>query len=143
MKRRFLNLILVFLLGTVSVMRVAASDADLYVAFGEKAGLAALMDDFVDRLVLDPRTKPFFEQADLDNLKKQLTDQLCALSGGPCQYGGKDMKAAHEGMGVRSSNFNALVEVLQQSMDARKIPFTVQNRMLALLAPMHRDIITK
>jgi hemoglobin len=143
MKRRFLTLILVSLLGTVSVMRGAASDADLYVAFGEKAGLAALMDDFVDRLVLDPRTKPFFEQADLDNLKKQLTDQLCALSGGPCQYGGKDMKAAHEGMGVRSSNFNALVEVLQQSMDARKIPFTVQNRMLALLAPMHRDIITK
>ena len=143
MKRRFLNLILVFLLATVSVMRVVASDADLYVTFGEKAGLAALMDDFVDRLVIDPRTKPFFEQAELHNLKKQLTDQLCALSGGPCQCGGKDMKAAHEGMGVRSSNFNALVEVLQQSMDARKIPFTVQNRMLALLAPMHRDIITK
>jgi hemoglobin len=35
------------------------------------------------------------------------------------------------------------VEVLQQSMDAKRIPFTAQNRMLALLAPMHRDIITK
>jgi hemoglobin len=53
------------------------------------------------------------------------------------------MKTAHEGMGVRTSHFNALVEVLQESMDAKKIPFTVQNRMLALLAPMHRDIITK
>jgi hemoglobin len=53
------------------------------------------------------------------------------------------MKAAHEGMGIRTSHFNALVEVLQQSMDARQIPFTVQNRMLARLAPMHRDIIAK
>jgi len=112
-------------------------------AFGGKAGLAALMDNFVDRLVIDSRTRPFFENADRGNLKMQLTDQLCALSGGPCQYGGRDMKTAHEGMGVRTSNFNALVEVLQQSMDAKKIPFTVQNRMLALLAPMHRDIITK
>jgi hemoglobin len=107
------------------------------------AGLAALVDDFVNRLVIDARTKPFFESANLASLKTQLTNQLCSLSGGPCQYGGKDMKTAHQGMGVRTSNFNALVEVLQQSMDAKKIPLTVQNQMLELLAPMHRDIITK
>jgi hemoglobin len=133
----------VVLLGMVSVTPVAAADGDLFFAFGGKQGLADLMDDFVDRLVVDSRTKPFFEHADLDNLKAQLTDQLCMLSGGPCQYTGRDMKTAHEGMGVRTSNFNALVEVLQQSMDAKKISFPVQNRMLALLAPMHRDIITK
>ncbi len=143
MKRLLLTSLLVCLLGNVQLGRVAAADDDLYNAFGGKTGLAALMDDFVARLVVDSRTKPFFERADLDNLKAQLTDQLCALSGGPCQYGGRDMKAAHEGMGVRTSHFNALVEVLQQSMDAKKIPFPVQNRMLALLAPMHRDIITK
>lgn len=143
MKRHSLALLLALLLGTARIPHVAAADDDLYVAFGEKAGLAALMDDFVERLVVDSRTKPFFEHADLDNLKTQLTDQLCALSGGPCQYGGREMKSAHEGMGVRTSHFNALVEVLQRSMDAKKIPFTQQNRMLALLAPMHRDIITK
>lgn len=140
MKRQSLALLLVFLLAIVHVSRVAAADDDLYNAFGGKAGLAELMDDFVDRLVVDSRTKPFFERANLDNLKTQLTDQLCALSGGPCQYDGQDMKTAHQGMGVRTSHFNALVEVLQQSMDAKKIPFPVQNRMLA---PMHRDIITK
>ena len=135
-KHLFLTLLLVCLLGTTHVTRVAAADDDLYHAFGGKTGLAALMDDFVDRLmVVDSRTKPFFEHADLANLKTQLTDQL-ARSGGPCQYGGKDMKTAHEGMGVRNSHFNALVEVLQQSMDAKEIPFTVQNRMLALLAPI-------
>lgn len=143
MKRHSLALLLALLLGAARIPHVAAADDDLYVAFGEKAGLAALMDDFVERLVVDSRTKPFFEHADLDNLKTQLTDQLCALSGGPCQYGGREMKSAHEGMGVRTSHFNALVEVLQRSMDAKKIPFTQQNRMLALLAPMHRDIITK
>jgi hemoglobin len=133
----------VCLVSIVPITCVAASDADLYMAFGEKAGLAALIDDFFDWLVIDSRTKLFFEQADRDNLKQQLMDHLCALSGGPCRYNGKDMKSAHQGMGVRSSHFNALVEVLQESMDTKKIPFSVQNRMLALLAPMHRDIITK
>jgi hemoglobin len=143
MKRHSIAFLLALLLGAAHVTHIAAADDDLYVAFGEKAGLAALMDDFVDRLVVNSRTKPFFEHADLVNLKTQLTDQLCAISGGPCQYNGRDMKTAHEGMGVRTSHFNALVEVLQQSMDAKNIPFTVQNRMLARLAPMHRDIITK
>ena len=143
MKRHSIALFLALLLGMAHVTHVAAADDDLYVAFGEKAGLASLMDDFVQRLVIDSRTKPFFEHANLENLKTQLTDQLCAIAGGPCQYTGRDMKAAHEGMGVKTSHFNALVEVLQQSMDAKQIPFTVQNRMLARLAPMHRDIITK
>ena len=53
------------------------------------------------------------------------------------------MKAAHADLQIRRADFNALVEVLQQSLDARAIPFTVQNRLLALLAPMHRDIITR
>jgi hemoglobin len=117
-----------------------APNDSLYKAFGEKAGIAALIDDFVARLVADPRTKPAFEHADLDNLRSKLVDQLCELSGGPCKYTGKDMKTAHAGMDVQKSDFNALVEVLQQSMDMKHIPFTSQNKMLALLAPMNRDI---
>jgi hypothetical protein len=48
---------------------------------------------------------------------------------------------AHDGMDIRRGDFNALVEVLQQSMDAQGITFGAQNRLLAQLAPMHRDIV--
>jgi hemoglobin len=119
------------------------AEDSLYKAFGEKAGLTALMDDFVDRLARDARTERFFKNANHPRLKAQLTEQLCMLAGGPCQYAGRDMKSAHTGMGVDKAHFNGLVEVLQESMDAKRIPFTEQNRMLALLAPMHRDIIAK
>ena len=74
--------------------------------------------------------------------KKSLTDQICQLSGGPCQYEGGDMKSAHADMDITKAHFNALVEVLQAAMAAQGIAFTQQNRLLALLAPMHRDIIT-
>jgi hemoglobin len=125
-----------------SSAQVAQKDDQLYKAFGEKAGLVSLMDDFMVRLLADPRTGPHFKPANQQRVKEQLVDQFCALGGGPCEYKGADMKSSHANLDIKKSDFNALVEVLQQSMDAKGIPFTRQNQMLALLAPMNRDIIT-
>jgi hemoglobin len=114
----------------------------LYQALGEKPGIARLMDDFVNRAVQDPRIGSHFKDTKPAALKESLTDQICQLSGGPCQYEGADMKSAHADMDITKGHFNALVEVLQAAMAAQGIPFAQQNRLLALLAPMHRDIIT-
>lgn len=118
-----------------------APDAALYQAFGEKAGIASLVNDFVMRLTMDARISELFKKANLDNLRTQLTDQLCMLSGGPCKYSGVDMKTAHQEMDIQKQHFNALVEDLQAAMDARNIPFPQQNQMLSRLAPMHREIV--
>ena len=120
-----------------------AADDSLYRAFGEKAGLSTLMTDFVTRLKADARIGPFFKDVSAKHLATQLTDQLCAVSGGPCKYEGEAMAKSHKDLGIGRADFNALVEVLQDTMAARGIAFRDQNRMLALLAPMHRDIITR
>jgi hemoglobin len=131
------------LLAANSFAQSAAPQNDqLYKAFGEKPGLVALMDDFMVRLLADPRTGPHFKPSNQQRVKEQLVEQLCALSGGPCVYKGADMKSAHANLEIKKSDFHALVEVLQESMDAKGIPFRRQNEMLALLAPMNRDIIT-
>lgn len=131
-----------FLMAGATFAQMAAPNDQLYKAFGEKTGLVSLMDDFMVRLLADPRTGPHFKPANQQRVKEQLVDQFCALGGGPCIYKGADMKSSHANLDISKSDFNALVEVLQQSMDAKGIPFTRQNQMLALLAPMHRDIIT-
>ena len=118
-----------------------AGDA-LYQAWGGKAGIRAVMADFVPRLYADPRTAPFFKGVDREQLTAQLTEQLCEQAGGPCRYGGKPMKRGHEDLGISRRDFNALVEILQQAMEAKAIPFAAQNGMLARLAPMHRDIVS-
>lgn len=130
------------LLGAAASAQTAPANDALYQAWGGKDGIRAVMDDFVPRLFDDQRTARFFKGVDRDNLTVQLTDQLCQQSGGPCVYKGKDMKLIHEDLDIRHGDFNALVEILQQSMDARGIPFAAQNGMLARLAPMHREIIT-
>ena len=118
-------------------------DDGVYQAFGQKAGIRALMEDFFVRLQADLRTAPFFKDTNRSNLVEQLTDQLCYEGGGPCTYNGAPMAAQHADLNIAKEDFNALVEVLQQAMDAKGIPFRAQNGMLARLAPMHRDIITR
>lgn len=119
----------------------AAAPSELFQALGGRAGLVVLMDDFMQRLLADPRMRPFFEEADQKNIKEKLVLQLCEVSGGPCKYDGKDMKKSHEGVDIDKSQFNALVEVLQDTLSARGVPFRAQNQLLARLAPMHRQII--
>jgi hemoglobin len=131
------------LFGSNAALAQSSAPGDqLYKSFGEKPGLVVLMDDFMTRLLADPRTGPHFKPANQQRVKEQLAEQLCALSGGPCIYKGVDMKSSHANLDIKKSDFHALVEVLQQSMDAQDIAFREQNKMLALLAPMNRDIIT-
>jgi hemoglobin len=119
----------------------AAAENETLAAFGGRAGLGALATDFVNRLLADPRTGPFFNGSKVPPLAEKLADQFCVALAGPCAYKGADMRLAHEGMEIRKQDFNALVEVLQQAMDARQIAFSAQNKLLAGLAPMHREII--
>ena len=146
MKKTFISLSIVvvtmFFAGMSMAQTMAAKDDQLYKAFGEKTGLVALMDDFMVRLLADERTGPHFKPANQQRIKEQLVEQLCALGGGPCEYKGADMKSSHANLEIKKSDFHALVEVLQNSMDAKGIPARKQNEMLALLAPMNRDIIT-
>lgn len=120
----------------------AVAPPGLYQALGEKAGIDVFVGDFVDRMVQDPRIQSFFKDTKVSALKESLAEQFCALSGGPCTYEGADMADVHADMKIRKGDFNALVEDLQHAMSAHGVAFSQQNRLLALLAPMHRDIIT-
>jgi hemoglobin len=132
-----------FAQSTMASATTATMTSDsLYRAFGEKPGLVRLMDDFMLRLLADPRTQPHFKSVDQGRVKAQLVDQICMALGGPCVYKGADMRALHSNLDITKSDFHALVEVLQLSMDAQGLAFHTQNKLLALLAPMHRDVIT-
>jgi hemoglobin len=120
----------------------AAVSAGTLAAFGGRAGLGLLATDFADRLATDPRTASFFKDTQRPEFATKLADQFCQVLGGGCEYKGASMAASHRDFDIRKQDFNALVEILQQAMDARAVPFADQNRLLAQLAPMHRDVIT-
>ena len=152
MPTRFLHLALASLMLLVATTASAEpdryvparpADAGLYQALGERAGIDAVVAGMLKRSAVNPRIADKFKGIKLKGLQDQITDQLCELTGGPCHYEGNSMKDAHEDLALTMAHFNALVEDLQKAMDARSIPFSAQNQMLARLAPMHRDIITQ
>lgn len=128
---------------TKPTLPVITDDEHLLDQFGGKDGLTALMDDAMARWLQNPRTRPFFENADQARIKDLLVKQFCVIMHGPCTYDGRTMAEAHRGMMVHEGSFYALVEELQVAMNKRHIPFPAQNRLLAALAPMHHDIIDK
>jgi hemoglobin len=115
--------------------------ASLYASLGGSAGIDDLVDRFLRELADDRRIAHHFADTDVARLRRNLSDQLCEISGGPCRYTGDPMADVHRGMGIREGDFNALVEDLIAAMDGAGLGTGVQNQLLARLAPMRGDIV--
>jgi hemoglobin len=120
-----------------------AAQPSLYDRLGGKPAIVAVVNDFIGNVAADPRINGFFAHTDIDHLKMELVDQICAGSGGPCTYTGKSMKDAHHGLGITTADFNALVEDLQKSLNKFNVPAKEQGDLLAVLGPMKTDIVEK
>ena len=115
--------------------------ASLYERLGGLDAIAAAVDSFAARCAGDDRINAKFARTDIPRLKKMLVDQLCEVTGGPCTYTGRDMRAAHDGMGVTAGEFDALVEDLVATLDEFNVPKAEQDELLSLLAPLRGDIV--
>lgn len=113
----------------------------LYKRLGEKNAIEAVVGKMLDNVKADSRLNAKFANADLEGLKTKLVDQICQASGGPCQYGGKDMKTAHLGMGITEVEFNAMVEDLTKALDDLKVGEKEKAELIGLLAPMKPAIV--
>ena len=135
--------IAVLLLGLGGAGNSASAATALYEQLGGEAGVVAIVDQFLSKLADDQRINHFFLDTNLKRFREKLIEQFCSLSGGPCTYTGDSMQQSHAGMGVGHAHFNALVEDLIEAMEHCKVATGAQNRLLALLAPMHQDVIEK
>ncbi|HXK24816.1 MAG TPA: group 1 truncated hemoglobin [Myxococcota bacterium] len=115
--------------------------ATLYDDLGGEKGIARLVSAFLVRLARDPISSPFFAHTNMERFERLLNEHLCQVANGPCQYTGDSMRDAHRGLGIDDAAFTALVQDLEMAMDDVRVPFQVQNRLLARLAPMHDEIV--
>jgi hemoglobin len=121
----------------------AQTPKSLYERLGGQSAIVAVVDDFVGNVAKDKRINAFFAKADIGRLKARLVEQICAGTGGPCFYSGRDMMCAHAGMGIRSADFDALVGDLGKTLKKFKVPKKEQGELVAILAPMKRDIVER
>jgi hemoglobin len=121
----------------------ARADKTLFESMGGEPALRAALDHFADLVVADDRINFTFAEANMGKFKQLLFEQLCNVSGGPCKYTGRDMRTSHAKLHINNAEFNALAEDLYISLGQAGVPYRLQNKLMALLAPMQHEIVTK
>ena len=138
--KRFSTIVGLAMLLTAAEPR-AAESGTLFVHLGGGAGVEAIASQLIDAAVADPKLGRSFKDSNLRRVKQHLAEQFCQLSGGGCAYTGDDMREVHAGHDISESEFYGLVDLLNGIMKTRGIALNDRNRLLALLAPMKRDIV--
>ena len=151
MRRRFATTaVILFTLVTASCATLGRSAAaptqSLYARLGGYAALAAVTDDILARELKDPIITPFFkglEARDVQRIRQHLLDLLCAATGGPCFYPGKDMKATHAEMEITETVWNAFVGHIGETLKAFKVPEREFNELVVIVQSLKKDIVNK
>ena len=118
----------------------------LYKRLGGYDALAAVTDDFLGRLATDPAFSRFFAGHSSDSIKRirqNVVDQLCAATGGPCTYVGRDMKTSHAGLGITEKDWDASVRLLVATLEKFAVPGKEKDEVLATVSTLKKDIVEK
>jgi hemoglobin len=133
--------LILLLLAAGAASPLHAAESTLFAAMGGEAVLRASVDRFAEIVEADDRINFTFAETDIGKFKQLLYEQLCELSGGPCHYSGRDMRTAHAKLKITTAEFNALAEDLYLALGKAGVAYRQQNKLMALLAPMQRQIV--
>ena len=89
------------------------------------------------------RHQRFLQHLPLKRLRQLVVDQLCAATGGPCVYIGRDMMSAHAGLGITEAEWNISVAHLVAALDKFHVPQAEKDEFLAIAASLKGDIVEK
>lgn len=130
--------ILPFMLTACSALGTKGS---LYEQLGKQQGIVQLTDAFIEEIQYDKKILPYFIETDIARFREKFIEQICMISGGPCQYTGDSMAEVHGGMNINEHHFNALVDDLILAMESLQLKTGTKNQLIHLLIPMRKDII--
>lgn len=119
----------------------AASSASLYARLGGQSVVMAFVNETIDKVIADPRLQRSFKGSNIRRIKRLFVEQICQLANGGCVYSGDTMREVHAGHHITEAEFYGVVEVLRSSMRDQGVALRERNELLALLAPMKRDIV--
>jgi hemoglobin len=138
------KVVCVGLLFAACASNAAAQTPTLYKRLGGYDAIAGVSDDFIGRLASDKQLSRFLVGLSTDSqkrLRQLVVDQLCAATGGPCIYIGRDMKTTHGGLNITESDWDITVKHLIASLDKFKVPEKEKNEFLALASSLKPDIV--
>jgi len=119
----------------------AEDKKSLYDRLGGKDAITAVVDEFANRIVADPRVNGRFASTDVKRFKMLNTELVCMVTGGPCQYQGRNMKNTHAGMRISPKEFDIVAGHLAATLKKFKVPKQESKELLAIIGSLKKDIV--
>ncbi len=124
-----------------------AEKASLYERLGGVYSIATVVDDFIDRIMVDPRlnANPLVDEAHHRvppaGFKYLVTEMVCWAAGGPQKYTGRSMVDSHAQLKISSKEWEAFLDDFQQTLDRFKVPAEEQAELKSVVNSTRSDIV--
>ena len=118
----------------------------LYERLGGYDAISAVVNDFEDRLFVDPKVGKYFVGMGTDTREtfKQKTENLvCNVTGGPCKVISRSAKTTHAGLGITDAEFDIVVGHLSEALDKYKVPAAEHKEVMAIIETLRKDIVER
>ncbi|TYT63797.1 group I truncated hemoglobin [Natrialba swarupiae] len=114
----------------------------LYDRLGGEDAIAAVVDDFYDRILDDEQVAHFFDSVDMRKQRAHQTQFLSAVAGGPVEYDGRDMRAAHDHLETGPAEFDAIATHLAATLESFDVPEDDREAVLEAVASYEDAIVS-
>ena len=119
----------------------------LYERLGGIYSIATVVDDFIDRIMNDPRinANPAVNEAHYRvppaGFKYLVTEMVGWASGGPQKYTGRPMRESHEHLNITPKEWDAFMDDFQQTLDTFGVPAAEQAELKTIFNSTYGDIV--
>jgi hemoglobin len=119
----------------------------LYERLGGVYAIASVVDDFIDRIMVDPRlnSNPLVDEAhhrvSPAGFKYLVTEMSCWATGGPQQYSGRSMHESHAHLKITGEEWVAFMEDLDDTFDKFQVPQPERDEFITIITSTKPDIV--
>ncbi|AEH36147.1 group I truncated hemoglobin [Halopiger xanaduensis] len=114
----------------------------LYDRLGGEDAIAQVVDRFYDRVMADEQVAHYFEDVDMQKQRAHQTQFISSVTGGPVEYTGEEMEAAHEEMGISPADFKAIATHLDDTLAEFDVGEEDRQAVLEAIESYRDDIVT-
>ena len=128
-------------------MSTQQPQATLYERLGGVYNIATVVEDLIDRIMVDPRlnANPRVDEAHHKvppaGFKYLVTEMVCWAAGGPQRYTGRSMVDSHRDLAITPEEWQAFLDDFQQTLDKFKVPAAEQAELRAIVQSTYGDIV--
>jgi hemoglobin len=124
-------------------MRMSTTKESLYERLGGRPAIAAIVDQFYERVLRDLELVVFFGGTGFEKQRKHMVAFFIRLLGGPDEYVGQSLREAHRGMGIEERHFVRLVCHLQSSLESAGVELEDLHEIMSVAMSFQDDVLDR